>query len=185
VANPEPFGMTSATSPEAAAAAQGTRAVEDRATRQAIADARRCHGLVPMAEPAALDFADYLDELRGDFALAFGRAGRVRLGCAVTDGLLPIATAVRLGLIADELIANALQHGFPAGRGGRVAVTFSATAEAWVLTVEDDGVGRPLGAPTGAGLKIVAALTTLLGGELVLADAAAAGTRCVVTLPRR
>ncbi len=111
-------------------------------------------------------------------------AGGVQLGCAVSDGLLPIATAVRLALIADELIENAFQHGFPAGRGGRIAVCFSATPDAWLLMVEDSGVGLPQGTPTGAGLRIAMALTTQLGGELVFADVIG-GSRCTVTLPRR
>ena len=169
---------------EAASVGHGARAIEDRATRQAIADARECQHLLPLAEPAQLDFADYLGELCGDFALTFGVAGRVQLGCAVSDGLLPIATAVRLGLIADELIENAVQHGFPAGRGGRIAVSFSATPDAWLLMVEDSGVGLPQGTPTRAGLKTAMALTAQLGGELVFADVIA-GSRCTVTLPRR
>jgi two-component sensor histidine kinase len=131
-----------------------------------------------------LDFADYLYEVCRDVALAAGPADSVRLVCTVTDGLLPSATAVRLGLIADELIEDALQHGFPAGRGGRIAVSFSAKPDVWVLTVEDSGVSLPPGTATSAGLRIVGALTTLLGGELAVADLVA-GTRCVVTLPRR
>jgi two-component sensor histidine kinase len=169
---------------EAAPAGHGARAIEDRATRRAIADAREHRGLRASAEPAELDFAGYLDELCREVALATGTAGRVRLGCAVADGLLPAATAVRLGLIADELLANAFRHGFPAGRGGQVAVSFAATPDAWVLTVEDSGVGLPRGTPTGAGLRTAGALTASLGGELVFADVVA-GTRCTVTLPRR
>src|SRR5687767_11253162 len=65
-----------------------------------------------------------------------------------------------------------------------VAVSFAATPDAWVLTVEDSGVGLPRGTPTGAGLRVAGALTALLGGELVFADVVA-GTRCTVTLPRR
>ena len=80
---------------EAASAAHRTRAIEDRATRPAVADAREYRRLRPLAEPVEVDFADYLDELCRDVALASGTAGRVRLGCAVTDDLLPIATAVR------------------------------------------------------------------------------------------
>ena len=48
---------------EAASVGHGARAIEDRATRQAIADARECQHLLPLAEPAQLDFADYLGEL--------------------------------------------------------------------------------------------------------------------------
>ena len=53
-----------------------------------------------------------------------------------------------------------------------------------MLTVEDSGVGLPPGTATSAGLRFVGALTTLLGGEFVVADLVP-GTRCVVTLPRR
>ncbi len=169
---------------EAASVGHGARAIEDRATRRAIAEARERQHLSPLAEPAQLDFADYLDQLCSDVALASGMADGVQLGCAVSDGLLPTATAIRLALIADELVENALQHGFPAGRGGRIAVCFSATPDAWLLMVEDSGVGRPQAPPTGAGLRIATALTTQLGGELVFA-AVIAGSRCTVTLPRR
>jgi two-component sensor histidine kinase len=168
---------------EAASAGYGARAVEDRATRRAIADARGYHRLQPLAEPAELDFADYLHERRSDIALAPSRAGVVRLDYAVTNGILPIATAVQLGLIADELIENALQRGFPGGRGGRIAVSFAAMGETWVLLVEDSGVGRTHGTRANAGLTIAGALATLLGGELAIADVVA-GTRCTVTLPR-
>jgi two-component sensor histidine kinase len=177
------FDMTTAWH-EAASAGHGARAIEDRATRRAIADARECQHLSPLTGPAQLDLAAYLDTLCSDVALAFGEAGRVQLGCAVSDGRLPSATAIRLGLIADELIENAVRHGFPAGRGGRIAVCFSATPDAWLLMVEDSGVGRPQGTPTGAGLKTAMALTSQLGGELVFADVIA-GSRCTVTLPRR
>jgi len=172
------------TAPHGAAPVQpGARAVEDRATRRAIADAREHQRLWPPAEPMELDFADYLDEVRREVALACGTAGSVRLVCTVTEGVVPSETAVRLGLIADELIEDALQHGFPAGHGGQIAVSFSARPDAWVLTVEDSGGGLPPGTAASAGLRIVGALTTLLGGELVVADLVA-GTRCVVTLPR-
>jgi two-component sensor histidine kinase len=177
------FDMTTALH-QAASVGHGARAIEDRATRRAIAEARERQHLSPLVEPAQLDFADYLGEFCSDVALASDMAGGVQLGCAVSDGLLPIATAVGLALIADELIENAFQHGFPAGRGGRIAVCFLATPDAWLLMVEDSGVGRPQGTPTGAGLRMVTALTTQLGGELVFA-AVIAGSRCTVTLPRR
>ena len=168
---------------EAASAGHGACAIEDRATRRAIADARACQPLSPLAGPAQLDFAAYLETLCSDVVFAF-MAGGVQLGCAVRDGRLPSATTIRLALIADELIENAVQHGFPAGRGGRIAVCFSATPDAWLLVVEDSGVGLPPGTPAGAGLRIAAALTSQLGGELVFADVIA-GSRCTVTLPRR
>jgi two-component sensor histidine kinase len=115
------FDMTT-TWQEAASAGHGARAIEDRATRRAIADARERQPLSPLAAPAQLDLAGYLNTLCSDVAFAFGLANGVQLGCAVSDGRLPAATAIRLGLIADELIENA-STAFPpvAAAGSRSA----------------------------------------------------------------
>ena len=60
-------------------------------------------------------------ELCADAAGMLGPQNRVTVTCTATEALLPTATAVRLGLIAEELITNALAHAFPSGRGGRMA----------------------------------------------------------------
>ena len=43
-------------------------------------------------------------------------------------------------LIADLLVTDAFVHAFPPGRGGRIAVSFTAAQGAWQLTVEDSGI---------------------------------------------
>jgi two-component sensor histidine kinase len=168
----------------AASTQRNGRAIEDRATRRAIADARRYQRLQPTRPPEMLDFARYLDGLCRDIMLACGIAGQVRLDCVAKDSLLPQACAVRLGLIAEELIISALRHSLLTGAGGLVAVCFSTTPDNWVLQVEDSGVDQLPGSSPYTSLRIATALTTLLGGEFVLA-AMPTGTRCVVTLPRQ
>jgi len=96
--------------------------------------------------------------------------------------------AVSMGLIATELVINALKHAFPGGARGHVIVGFESAATAWRLSVSDDGIGigtRLGDAPvrTGLGTTIVEALTRQLGGRVSTA-AVFPGTTVSVTVPR-
>jgi len=82
--------------------------------------------------------------------------------------------AVSLGLIVTELVINALKHAFPESRDGRVIVAYDLSPEGWVLSVTDDGVGRPVASPemrVGLGTSVVEALARQLGAAVVLSDA--------------
>ena len=112
-----------------------------------------------------------------------GPQNRVTVTCTAAEALLPTATAIRLGLIAEELIANALEHAFPGGRGGRVAVAFAVEDGAWRLTVEDSGVGRAAASSRRGGLRLVRDLAGEVGGRLRIARLVG-GTRCTVVGPQ-
>jgi two-component sensor histidine kinase/CHASE1-domain containing sensor protein len=103
-------------------------------------------------------------------------AGAVRLG---------IDQAMPCGLIAHELLTNALKHAFPAGRAGKVRVAMTVDGGRVELLVADDGVGLPAGfdlvRSDSLGLQIVQALVTQLGGRLELASAC--GVVVTVTFP--
>ena len=104
------------------------------------------------------------------------------------EGSTTSEQAVSMGLIATELVINALKHAFPGGAKGQIIVGFESTASAWRLAVSDDGVGistRLADAPvrTGLGTSIVEALTRQLGGR-VTTSAASPGTTVSVTVPR-
>jgi two-component sensor histidine kinase len=84
---------------------------------------------------------------------------------------------VPLGLILNELVANALQHAFPPGEGGSLDIEIGRDETGWItVRVADSGQGLPetvdLGssAPGAAGLgfQLVQALTDQLGGVLEL-----------------
>lgn len=73
--------------------------------------------------------------------------------------------SVSLGLIVTELVINALKHGYPGGRGGRIVVTYGSDPQGWTLSVRDDGVGMPANpadATPGLGTSIVEALAQQL-----------------------
>ena len=104
------------------------------------------------------------------------------------EGATTSEQAVSMGLIATELVINALKHAFPGGAKGTILVGFESTASAWRLFVSDDGVGigtHLADAPvrTGLGTSIVEALTRQLGGRVTTA-AASPGTTVSVTVPR-
>jgi two-component sensor histidine kinase len=84
---------------------------------------------------------------------------------------LDIDLAIPLGLIAHELVSNALKHAFPAGRNGEIRLRLRSTERGRALfSVSDDGVGLPPSldferAQT-LGLKMIRNLTAQIRGRL-------------------
>jgi two-component sensor histidine kinase/PAS domain-containing protein len=82
-------------------------------------------------------------------------------------GTVTSREAVSLGLIVTELILNALKHAFTDDRTDRqIAVGFAVAGTNWKLSVEDNGVGAPVGVfaqpKSGLGTSIVNALAQQL-----------------------
>jgi PAS domain S-box-containing protein len=84
-----------------------------------------------------------------------------------------INTAIPCGLLVYEVLANCLQHAFPAQQGGTVMVTLQAEPAGRVtLTIRDTGRGLPedwgVRDAGGFGLYLVRALTEQLQGTLIV-----------------
>lgn len=96
---------------------------------------------------------------------------------------LPMDRAVPLALVANEILTNALKHGFPDGRAGAITVRFGQADGDITLTVTDDGVGWPDGVPPTAtkslGMRLIKGLVAQLKGS-VLFEPRAAGTATTV-----
>jgi two-component sensor histidine kinase len=89
----------------------------------------------------------------------------------IDDIQLNMDQAVSVGLIINELVSNALKHGFPLNRAGQVQVCLKRLAAGrCALTVRDNGVGLPIDAevsqPTTLGLQLVQDLVQQLHGEM-------------------
>jgi PAS domain S-box-containing protein len=64
----------------------------------------------------------------------------------VDDYPFPIAVAVPVGLVINELLSNALKHAFAGRDEGRIEVILTASESGMInLRVSDDGVGLPPG----------------------------------------
>ena len=108
---------------------------------------------------------------------------KVELLCESAAGDLASETAMPLGLIARELIANAARHAL-AGRS-KVSVRIGLRREAggYIFTVEDDGPGFVLRPAHGRsfGLGLVMALVRQLNGTFEVGRSP--GARCIVRFP--
>lgn len=99
---------------------------------------------------------------------------------------LSIDQAIPCGLIAVELVSNALKHAFLYRERGCVSLSLAPAGDSYRLTVADDGCGIPDGALGGDGMGavIVSALASQLGGSFSVASDSH-GTRAAVTFPRK
>ncbi len=94
-----------------------------------------------------ISFSEYVHRLAGNvFSAAEGGAGvgRISLELAVDNVELHVDKAVPCGLILNELITNALKHGFPDDIHGIVRVELRVAGhDRLCLIVKDNGAGMP------------------------------------------
>ncbi|HOX49237.1 MAG TPA: histidine kinase dimerization/phosphoacceptor domain -containing protein [Spirochaetia bacterium] len=79
--------------------------------------------------------------------------GRCAIGIKVEAGGLGLGLdrAIPLGLVANELVANALKHAFKGRSEGTVSIRFLEEGDDYRLEVADDGVGLGASRRTGEG----------------------------------
>jgi signal transduction histidine kinase len=90
----------------------------------------------------------------------------------------------QLLIIAREALSNVARH----ARASRATVDLRSTPERIVLAIEDNGTGfavEAARAPTHQGLANMRNRAHALGATIVIDSAPGAGTRIIVTLPRR
>ncbi|PKN56928.1 MAG: histidine kinase [Deltaproteobacteria bacterium HGW-Deltaproteobacteria-14] len=136
---------------------------------------------------ARVPFAVYSRSLATNVFRAMSDSSAVvSLDVAMEDVALPMDQAIPCGLILNELIMNALKHGFPGGARGTIRVGFcrSQTGQG-VLSVSDDGVGFASDFAWGAGESlghlVIDALVDQLGGSFTVSGVN--GARFELTFP--
>jgi two-component sensor histidine kinase len=100
---------------------------------------------------------------------------------------LRVATdkAVSVGVIVNELVANALKYAFPNGKRGTIRIKLDKSGDRVMLTIEDDGVGYDEAAApkgTGMGTLIIGAMAKTLRGS-VERQPCETGSRSVLSFP--
>lgn len=101
--------------------------------------------LYQSADLAHIDFSGYLDDLVRNLFYTYNAAARgIAHHLEAAGSVLAVDLAIPCGLIVNELVSNALQHAFPAGRPGTVSVALGEPAPGVLeLAVADDGIGLP------------------------------------------
>ena len=145
--------------------------------------------LHPIPFGSEIEVKNYLTRLCESLAASMIVDGQpVTIRVEAGEGSTTSEQAVSMGLIATELVINALKHAFPDGAKGTIVVSFESSASAWRLAVSDDGVGvgthlADAPARIGLGTSIIEALTRQLGGRITT-SAALPGTTISVIVPR-
>jgi len=161
-----------------------SRQVSDEEIRRAFRESQnRVHSMALIHERlyqskdlAEIDCQEYADQLVGHLFRSYGVSlSRVKLSTDFGGERMPMALAVPIGLILNELLSNCLKHAFPQGRDGRITVTLvRSEGGRLTLTVSDNGVGLPknvnLWNARSLGLRLVRILSEQMGAELKMSS---------------
>ncbi|HEY9648365.1 MAG TPA: PAS domain S-box protein [Chroococcidiopsis sp.] len=119
-----------------------------------------------------INFTDYIQSLTNHLFASYNiNSTLIQLELQIADVMLTVDTAIRCGLMVNELVANALKHGFPDRRSGTISISLLPNADGLAeLTVADTGVGLPpdfdLQHSTSLGLRLVRTLARKMKGTL-------------------
>lgn len=124
---------------------------------------------------AAIEMKDYFFNLCESILDSFNASEKVVIRCNMEPLEFDVDTAVPIGLIANELLTNALKYAFPGNQPGEIDISLNPTAEKdeWVFRVADNGIGKTEGAVprgTGFGTELVNLLVQQLNGQLYIAS---------------
>jgi two-component system, sensor histidine kinase PdtaS len=170
---------------------QNARRTQSEETRGHLHDAH--HRVMSVAalekhlvgsDDGSVDVRVYFTSLCDSIAAAMiGDSDHLSLEVTGAGGVMDARVSVSLGLVVTELVINALKHGFPDRRPGKITVDFELHGPNWNLTVTDDGVGMPTDLDhirAGLGTSIVQALARQLNASIET-GAGHPGTRVAVT----
>ena len=139
-----------------------------------------------------MDLGAYLSQLATQaFRTGALQPAAARLELDLAQVKVGMDQAAPCGLLVNELICNALKHGFPGGRSGEVRVELQAVAGSALvrLRVSDTGVGLPpdFEARRGQslGLQLVSDLAGQVGGTLEAGPGPGPGPGAVFTVTFR
>jgi|GEM_PF-2446748 len=133
-----------------------------------------------------VDVASYVDKLIGNIIDTYHVNENIKVQIDVDPIVLDIDTLVPLGLMANELVCNAVKHAFKGREAGELNISLKDIGESIVLTVSDDGVGfegeeLPIRAGS-LGARLIKSFADRLEGEInIVKDS---GTSVVITFDK-
>jgi two-component sensor histidine kinase len=172
-----------------------TRRVQDPAVKKALgsmldrinAVATVHRRLFQSDDVAMFDIAAFVRDLADDTLGASGRPD-IKIMLDTEAVQVPATLAAPLALVINELLINAICHGFPPGRGGEVLVGVHRKHDILRIEIADNGVGMPSGRDSSAsdvlgfGLTIVDLLGRQIRAKVTRGDAGP-GVKVMLELP--
>jgi two-component sensor histidine kinase len=163
------------------------RAALEESVRR-VASIAIVHETLSMSANEAVEFDSIVDRVASAAAEVAAPDGKVTWHREGTFGVLPAETATALVMVLNELLLNAVEHGFAPGTGGEVTISVHRFRRQLHVSVADTGRGLPddfnLEAGDRLGLQIVRALARgELRGSIEMRTRAGGGTEAVLVVP--
>jgi two-component sensor histidine kinase len=177
-------------------APEARMALEESVRR--VASIALVHETLSMSSDEAVEFDGIVDRVASAATEVANTGAPVKIRREGTFGVLPAEIATSLVMVLNELLINAVEHGFPAPdedvepqpvlAEGEVVVSAHRFRKQLHVTVADNGRGLPDGfkfeGSNRLGLQIVRALATgELRGGIELRNRAGGGTEAVLVVP--
>jgi two-component sensor histidine kinase len=170
---------------------EAKNALEESVRR--VASIALVHETLSMSSDEAVEFDGIVDRVATAATEVATTEVSVKMRREGSFGVLPAEIATSLVMVLNELLINAVEHGFgeggePPDTGAEVVVTAHRFRKQLHVTVADNGKGLPpdFRADAGGrlGLQIVRALATgELRGSIELRNRAGGGTEAVLVVP--
>jgi len=148
------------------------------------------HETLSMSVDEAVEFDGIVDRVASAAADVAAPESRVTMRRDGTFGVLPAEVATPLVMVLNELLINAVEHGFQPGAAGEVVVAVHRFRRQLHVTVADTGRGLPADFDVESegngrlGLQIVRALAAgELRGTIELRERSGGGTEAVLVVP--
>jgi two-component sensor histidine kinase len=134
-----------------------------------------------------IDLGIYLSQVAAAVMRAHGVEG-IRLDLKVDTWPVSVNIAMPTGLVVNELLTNALKHGFKGRNGGTITLRSLVDEKGCVVKVADNGVGLPDGAAWPQPRKliglIVQSLTQNAGAAVDVHSTPGAGVEVTIRFDR-
>ena len=89
-----------------------------------------------------INFGNYIQTLAKELLYNYSTDDTIKLEIELDQILIDVNTAIPMGLILNELVSNALKHGFPNGQTGTIRITLEKLQNnCIILEVSDNGIG--------------------------------------------
>ncbi len=122
-----------------------------------------------------IDMGSYLNDVARSLLSSMVIDGRIALDLQAEPISIDIDHAVPIGLVANEIITNAIIHAFPQGRQGTITIALKRCQNNYLhLTLADDGIGLPKDVDIlatssfGTGIIIAGLVKMQLKGEITV-----------------
>jgi two-component sensor histidine kinase len=130
-----------------------------------------------------IDMSEYLPRLCKALQGALCGPRPVTLQARAELIRLPPEKALSVGLMVNELVTNAFKYAFDDERIGHVHVELAPANEGLVLSVSDDGKGRPQECEAGLGTRLVTVFAAQLGGDASWEARPGGGCKATIVFP--